>query len=187
VFLRENEEGRRVALHLGGGQTVLDLGAGTGFMARWLRAETGIRPTLADVVEYGNRDRTLPFVRLHDPLRLPVPDGSFDVVLLMFVLHHVERFEDQEVLIDEALRVARHRLVVVEDTPFSVADRVFNVAWDWLLNLRHGVPTPFTFRTVDGWTELFKDRSLALAHVESYRPMWPTLKSYHHTIFVLDR
>jgi len=37
VFLRENEEGRRIAPPLEPGQTMLDLGAGTGFMAKWLQ------------------------------------------------------------------------------------------------------------------------------------------------------
>lgn len=187
MFLRENEEGSRIAPHLGVGQTMLDLGAGTGFMARWLQRRAGVRPTLADVVSYENRERSLPFIEQDDPFRVPVEGGSFDVVLLMFVFHHIGRYEDQERLLDEAIRVARHRVIVTEDTPASRMDRFFNVCWDWLLNIRHGVPTPFTFRSVDGWTGLFKERDLSIAHVETYRPVWPTLGTYHHTLFVLDR
>jgi len=187
MFLRESEEGRRIAPHLEAGQTLLDLGAGTGFMARWLQERKGIRVTLADLVDYHNRDQRLPFIELSDPLHVPVADGSFDVVMLMFVFHHMDRYEDQEVLLDEALRIARHRVVIAEDTPTSRVDQAFNVGWDWLLNVRHGVPTPFTFRSVAGWTDLFKERSLSIAHAETYRPMWPTLKTYHHSVFVLDR
>jgi SAM-dependent methyltransferase len=187
MFLRENEEGRRVAPHLQPGQTVLDLGAGTGFMARWLRDRRGVQPTLSDLVDYSNRERELPFIHQRDPGNVPVEDGSFDVVLLMFVLHHLARTEDQDRVLDEAVRISRRRLVVVEDTPTSRLDRAFNVAWDWLLNLRHGVPTPFTFRSVEAWQETFKDRDLSIAHVETYRPIWPTLGTYHHTLFVLDR
>jgi SAM-dependent methyltransferase len=186
MFLRENEEGRRIAPYLEPGQRLLDLGAGTGFMARWFRERTGVSPTIADVVDYPNRDGTLPFIKLEDPLHLPVPDRSFDVVLLMFVLHHVERLEDQERLLDEAMRAARHRLIVLEDTPTSRVDRAFNTIWDWLLNLRHGVPTPFAFRTAEEWTDVFKRRNVAIAGAETYRPMWPTLKTYHHSAFVLD-
>lgn len=187
MFLRENEEGSRVAPHLVPGQTMLDLGAGTGFMARWLRRKTGVRPTLADVVSYANRDRSMPFIQQADPFRVPVADGSYDVVLLMFVFHHIEPFEDQERLLNEAVRIAKRRVIVVEDTPTSTIDRVFNVAWDWVLNVRHGVPTPFTFRSVDDWMRLFKERDLSIAHTETYRPLWPTLGTYHHTLFVLDR
>jgi len=187
MFLRENEEGRRIAPHLEAGSTILDLGAGTGFIARWLQESMGVRATCADVVEYGNRERRLPFLKLEDPLCVPVDDGAFDIVLLMFVFHHMERYEDQLRLLDEAVRVARHRLVIVEDTPTSRVDRAFNVAWDWILNVRHGVPTPFTFRSLEDWIDAFKERDLSIAHTETYRPLWPTLKTYHHSLFVLDR
>lgn len=187
MFLRENEEGQRIAPHLEAGQTMLDLGAGTGFMARWLQARTGVRPTLCDLVDYSNRDRSLPFIHQTDPRHVPVQDGSFDVVLLMFVFHHMQGWEDQERLLDEAVRIARHRIVIAEDTPTSRFDRACNVFWDWVLNLRHGVPTPFTFRSADEWTGLFKVRSLSIAHAEIYRPWWPTLGTYHHGLFVLDR
>ena len=105
----------------------------------------------------------------------------------MFVFHHMERWDEQERLLDEAVRIARHRVIIAEDTPTSRIDRALNVAWDWLLNLRHGVPTPFMFRSVEEWIELFKARDLSITHAETYRPLWPTLWTYHHTVFVLDR
>ena len=187
MFLRENEEGRRIAPHLDPGETMLDLGAGTGYMARWLRDHAGVRPTLCDLVDYGNRDRDLPFIHQRDPRHVPVDDGAFDVVLLMFVFHHIPSLESQERLLDEAVRIARRRIVIAEDTPGSRLDRAFNVAWDWLLNLRHGVPTPFTFGSVEDWVHRFKARDLSIAHIETYRPLWPTLRTYPHTLFVVDR
>ena len=42
---------------------MLDVGAGTGFMARWLQRETGAVPTLSDLVDYGNRTEGLPFIK----------------------------------------------------------------------------------------------------------------------------
>jgi SAM-dependent methyltransferase len=186
VFLRENEEGRRIAPHLRAGQTMLDLGAGTGLMSRWLAHRTGVRPTLCDLVEYPNRVRSLPFITQTDPFRVPVDDASFDVVLMMFVLHHVERYEDQGRLIEEARRIARERVIVTEDTPASGLDRAFNVAWDRLLNIRHGVPTPCTFRSAEAWAEEFAARGFQVVHRETYRPMWPTLRTYPHTLYVLE-
>jgi SAM-dependent methyltransferase len=187
MFLRENEVGNKVAPWLERGQTLLDLGAGTGYISRWLRDRAGIEPTLTDVVDYDNREKDLPFVRLDDPFRVPVTDASFDVVMLLFVFHHIDRYEDQEVLLDEAMRIARRRIVVLEDTPGNGLDLLFNKGWDWLLNRRHHVPTPFTFRSAEDWTGLFKEKSLSVVHVETYRPMWPSLKTYPHSLFVLDR
>ncbi len=186
MFLRENEIGGRLAPHLEAGMTVLDVGSGTGRLSRWLASRAGVRPTLADVIEFDNRTPDLPYVRLDDPLALPFADRSFDAVMMLFVLHHIERWDDQEALVREAARVARRRLLIIEDTPTSRLDRVMNVAWDWLLNLRHGVPKPFTFRTVEGWTEVFRRSGLRVLDTETYRARWPTLMTYHHTLFVLE-
>ena len=187
MFLRENEVVGKVAPHLEPGWEVLDVGSGTGLVSRRLAARLDVRPTLTDVVDFGNRVGGLPYVRLRDPVRLPFDDASFDAVLLLFVLHHVPRWEDQELLLGEAARVCRRRVVLIEDTPTSRVDRAFNVAWDWVLNLRHGVPKPFTFRTVEGWRAVFRRLGLEVAHAETYRPKWPTLMTYHHTAFAVDR
>ncbi len=187
MSLRDDEVGRRVAPHLEAGWEVLDLGSGTGRLARWLASRARVRPTLADVVEFGNRVGGFPYVRLEDPLSTPFAEGSFDAVLLSFVLHHVPRWEDQEVLVREASRITRRRLILLEDTPTSRVDRTFNVAWDWALNLRHGVPKPFSFRTVEGWRQVFRRAGLSERFAQTYRPLWPTLGTYHHTLFVLER
>ncbi|TMK81974.1 MAG: class I SAM-dependent methyltransferase [Actinobacteria bacterium] len=184
MFLREGEVGRRVAPHLRSGERILDFGTGTGRLSRWLAGRVGVLPTGADLVEYGNRRRDVPFIRMDDPFHVPAPDRSFDAVLLLFALHH-NPFEAQGKILAEAARLARRRLIVLEDTPMSPVDRVCNVFWDKVLNSRHGVPTPFTFRSVGEWIDVFAEHDLELEHVESYRPKWPTLMTYHHSVFVL--
>ena len=186
MFLRENEMGSRLRAHLQPGQTMLDYGSGTGYISRWLAAKVGVLPTLADVVEYPNRHRGLPWVRLDDPFHVPAEDRSFDVVLLLFALHH-NRYEAQAKVVGEAARLARRRVIVMEDTPTDRLDLVLNTVWDKVLNWRHGVPTPCAFRTVGEWLPEFMEHGLEAVHVETYRPKWPTLMTYHHTLFVLDR
>jgi hypothetical protein len=122
---------------------------------------------------------------MDDPFHVPAADRSYDAVLLLFALHH-NPFEAQGKVLAEAARLARHRLIVIEDTPFGTVDRVFNIFWDKVLNLRHGVPTPLTFRGVGEWLDEFMEHGLSPVHVESYRPWWPTLGTYHHTLFVLE-
>jgi hypothetical protein len=94
--------------------------------------------------------------------------------------------DDRDTLL-QAFRIAGERVIIAEDTPHSRIDRIMNTGWDWLLNWRHGVPTPFTFRSADEWVDVFKGRDLSIASVETYRPKWPTLMTYPHTLFVLDR
>ena len=186
MSLRDSEIGARIVPHLRPGWEVLDLGSGTGRLARWLATRTGARPTLADVIEFDNRVDGFPYVRLEDQLSTPFEDRSFDAVLLIFVLHHVASWQDQESLLGEAARLARHRVILLEDTPLSRTDRMFNTAWDWALNLRHGVPKPFSFRTAEGWRQVLKRRGLIELASETYRPMWPTLGTYRHTLFALE-
>lgn len=186
MFLRDNEVGKRVARHLSMGERVLDYGAGTGLISRWLADQVGVRPTLADIVEYPNRRRDFPFLRMEDPFHVPAGDDVFDVVLLLFVLHH-NPYEAHGKVVSEAARLAADRLIVLEDTPSSRVERAFNVFWDKVLNLRHRIPTPFAFRTTEEWMDLFMENGLQPIHAESYRPKWPTLATYHHTLFVLER
>jgi ubiquinone/menaquinone biosynthesis C-methylase UbiE len=184
VFLRESEIGGKVARHLEPGWSLLDVGSGTGLISRYLRDAAGVEPTLTDLVFY---DRTgLPRIEMTSPTEIPVPDGSFDAVMLLFVFHHMDRWEDQERLLDEVVRVARRRLIIIEDTPQSGVDRVMNTAWDWVLNLRHGVPTPFTFRSPEAWEEQFRARDLRVIARDTYRAKWPTLMTYRHTFFALE-
>jgi hypothetical protein len=105
--------------------------------------------------------------------------------MLLFALHH-NRYEEQGKVLAEAARLADRRLVVIEDTPAGKLDWACNVFWDKVLNLRHGVPTPFAFRTVAEWEAMFLEHGLRTVHRESYRPKWPTLGTYHHTLFALE-
>jgi ubiquinone/menaquinone biosynthesis C-methylase UbiE len=186
MFLRENEVVRKLAPWLEPGQSFLDLGSGTGLVARRLAHLTRSDATGCDAFEFDNRV-DMQFLRQTDPLRVPADDRSFDVVIMCFVLHHVPSWDDQLIVAAEAMRVARKRVLILEDTPFNKIDLLFNKGWDWALNQRHGIPVPFTFRSRDEWSRLFSADGFRVDHTESYRPKWPTLGMYHHTLFVLDR
>jgi ubiquinone/menaquinone biosynthesis C-methylase UbiE len=184
--LRSAVLGPLVRKHLHSGETLLDVGGGSGLFARWLRDHAGVDATVSDLVDYGDhRDGSLPFLRQEEIRRISAPDKSFDVVLLMFVLHHLDTAELQEQLVLEAARVARKRVIVLEDTPASSWDWGMNTMADWVLNVRFGIPTPFTFRSTRNWCETFSRNRIGLAAQETFRSVWPTFGLYRQSLFVL--
>lgn len=65
-------------------------------------------------------------VSLHDGVSLwPYADGSFDVCLLLFVLHHIS--DQLQRTLSEAARVAK-KVLVLEDQPRSAAKGMVNLA-----------------------------------------------------------
>ncbi len=99
------------------GRRVLDLGAGEGFVGPALAAATGVRVCSADVGAY----RMAPGAYvLYDGRDLPFRDGTFDTTLLLLVLHHCA---DPAEVLDEALRVTRHRIIVMESVYRNGRDR----------------------------------------------------------------
>ena len=181
------EEGKRIEgmrPHVTPGETVLDVGAGSGRFGKVVQEALKVKVTGVDVCDYS--DHTIPFF-VYDGKKLPFPDKSFDVVFFAFVLHHIR---DQEVIFREACRVARHKIVIFEDT--------FVWPWEWLFtawNDYHtnifqgwikywkgyfkgspaGMPMPFTFRSVKGWTLFFRDFPIEVVSAQvrtmGYKPL----------------
>ncbi len=150
---------------------VLDLGAGEGYVGEAVARALDARVTLADVLPM-NRT-ALPHV-VYDGRTLPFADGSFDVTLLYFVLHHAA---DPERVLREALRVARRRVIVVESVYTGRWDRRLLTRLDRLANrLRSGgrmraQEAHLQFRTAAAWRDLFASEGAALL-AEGRRGRW---------------
>jgi len=106
--------------HLDGMTSLLDVGCGAGWVADQLGRQTPLRMSTVDIGDF--RAVATPDFHLFDGIRLPFADKSIDVVLFSFVLHHVAD-ELKPLLIAEAKRVCRHRILVIEDTPATWFDR----------------------------------------------------------------
>jgi SAM-dependent methyltransferase len=72
-----------------------------------------------------------------DGAALPLPDGSFDTVVLSFVLHHAR---DPDRVLAEALRVAARRVVVLESTFRGPVERRVLERVDRWVNAGRGAP-----------------------------------------------
>ena len=150
--LRAAMKARWIVKHLPGEvQSVLDLGCGEGFVGEAL-AGRGFDVALADAADFHRT--ALPFAR-YNGRRLPFGDGSFDLVVLYFVLHHAE---DAEAVLAEALRVGRHVLVVesVYRTPAEhwVLDRLDRLANRLRSGLMKSQEEYLHFRTSAEWVQI---------------------------------
>ena len=95
------------------GETVLDVGCGTGFLLDHLkRARPDLALTGVDfIIEEGTRTRH-PDIRFEQANieKLPFADRSFDTVVCTHVLEHILEFRQA---LSELRRVARRRLIIV--------------------------------------------------------------------------
>jgi glycosyltransferase 2 family protein len=186
LYSRERDLGTRIARWLHRGETLLDLGGGTGRISRWLLTHAEVRPTVSDISPRRKPVTGIPFITQKDALHVPVDNKSFDVVMILFVFHHIEEWKNQDGLLGEAIRIARRRLIIIEDTATSRLELSLNKAFDWLFNAPQGIPTPFTFRKAHDWLDIFLGLKLSVVHIETYRPVWPQFKTYANTLYVLD-
>jgi SAM-dependent methyltransferase len=96
--------------------------------------------------------RHIPVVAF-DGSTLPFEDGSFDVALLVDVLHHTN---DPLVLLREASRVAPKKILLKDHTLTGL------LAWqtlrfmDSVSNERYGVALPYNYLTKEQWEEAFR-------------------------------
>ena len=95
----------------GPGVTVLDVATGGGHVARRLR-EAGATVVTVDPAPGMQADSTAPAEDL------PFADGSFDAVACRLAAHH---FADVLTAVKEMARVARHRVVICDNTFVSEA------------------------------------------------------------------
>ena len=97
--------------YLDPGDSVLDVGCGTGHLSANMQEMYGVRASGVDVRDF--RNDQIPF-QLFDGTSIPFPNSSFDHVVLSEVLHHSH---DPIALLTECLRVARRSIILFEDIP----------------------------------------------------------------------
>jgi ubiquinone/menaquinone biosynthesis C-methylase UbiE len=130
------------------GSEVLDVGCGNGFIAHHLSAILGASVVGIDL---GDSAKAPIDYRRYDGKQFPVPENSFDAVLLCYVLHHAQ---DVRIVLSEIRRVLRDDglAMIYEDIPQAWVDRVVC----WIHNRQWRERTgPCTFRLESEWRALF--------------------------------
>ncbi len=170
----------RFAPEIPRGGRVLDLGCGRGYASRLLEQEFGCEVICCDVKHtamHASRHYCL-----IDGQNLPFRTGSFGVVFIAFVLHHVR---EPVKLLEEARRVCNGPLLVVEDTPRLWPDRVWGDLHPRSFSKRTGIGWCGQVRLEPEWRRLFKRAGLAVHRAESLS-RWERLPPVSRTAFVLE-
>lgn len=161
-----------------GGETVLDLGAGEGYVGQVVARRLGARLESVDVVRYGDPEVR---VDLYDGMRLPAPDGRYAASILSFVLHHAECPEE---VVREAVRVTDGPVVIVETVHRGGASKRWIEWLDRRVNrLRSGRnidEAVLDIRTAEEWQESFRAEGFRIA--ECRRWGW----AHPRALYVLD-
>ncbi len=149
-FLKKNER-------------VLDIGAGSCTNTEFLK-KRGMKMTPLDV-------RNISVIRhikpvLYDGKTIPFKKNSFDVALILSVLHHTP---DPEKIIREAKRVAK-RLIIMEDIYYGWVDKLVTHILDSLSNLEF-FGHPHSNRTDEQWQKLFRKLKLKIKKIKYGSPM----------------
>lgn len=143
--------------------TIIDIGAGGCQIAKELIG-LGYEVTPVDVVDYSGVDDLKPLI--YDGKKLPFKDQSFDMALLITVLHHIK---DPEAVLKEAKRVAGE-IIVIEDIYFSKKQKILTFMMDSAINFEF-FSHPHSNKTDKEWRNLFKKLGLHLVNTR-YSKFW---------------
>lgn len=131
------------------GSRVLDVGSGDGTIAKTI---ADARPDVdVEGVDVLIRPSTAIPTTQYDGLHLPFADNSFDVVMLVDVLHHAD---NPGVVLAEASRVARDRVLIKDHLTDRWGSTPTLRFMDWVGNAPHGVALPYNYLSKAQWLDL---------------------------------
>ena len=147
---------------------VLDVGCGDGYLAsQMLTLRKDVQIEGIDVLA---RKRAAIPVGLYDGSSIPFEDDSYDVVMLVDVVHHAV---DPHGLLQEACRVASDKLVLKDHLADALfADQTLRVM-DWFGNSHQGVNLPYNYWTEAEWFESFAQLGMSITWEERRLGLYP--------------
>jgi SAM-dependent methyltransferase len=147
---------------------VLDVGCGDGLIAKSLLE---LRPDIGVAgIDVNVRPRTHIPVQKFNGFKIPYKENSFDVVLFVDVLHHVD---NPLALLNEAKRTTRHLILIKDHMREGVLAIPRLRFMDWVGNYRFGIPLPYNFLSREQWYEVFKQLALSVVYCNQCIHLYP--------------
>jgi hypothetical protein len=109
-------------------------------------------------------------VGLYDGAQLPFATRSFDVAMMVDVLHHTLQ---QETLLRDIARVARRRVVIKDHFATGILAHPTLRLMDWVGNRRHGVALPYSYWSPERWDRGFATAGLRVLEQRERLGLYP--------------
>jgi SAM-dependent methyltransferase len=147
---------------------VLDIGCGDGLITHFINE---IRPDInLHGLDIQERDLTYISVERFDGETIPYDNASFDGVMLVDVLHHIQ---DPMALLREATRVARKTILIKDHTLDGLLAGPTLRAMDWVGNARYGVSLPYNYWSKWKWLQAFHALGLEIGSWTTSLKIYP--------------
>ena len=148
--------------------SVLDVGSGDGRLAQLVANK---RPDISIIgIDVQSSPNAAIPIKTFNGKSIPYGDGSFDVVMLIDVLHHTV---EPMILLREAVRVAQ-QVVLIKDHLLQGAFAYSTLRlMDWVANARHGIALPYNYWTPAQWHGAFDKLRLTASSWESNLKLYP--------------
>ncbi|MEX0996550.1 MAG: class I SAM-dependent methyltransferase [Flavobacteriaceae bacterium] len=156
--------------------SIIDIGTGSGQFSLVLK-ENGHQVTSVDVKDKTNTNLITPTV--YDGEKLPFDNNSFDISMLITVMHHCPNPEN---VFEEAVRVSKNRIFVLEDVYSNLVMKYLTWWMDSLMNLEF-FGHPHTNKSERVWEALFKENNLKIIHKKKTK----LLLIFTQIVYVLDK
>ena len=147
---------------------LLDIGCGDGTIASLI--QSAVPSTQFEGIEIAPRPACRIPCRAFDGLCIPFPDESFDVCMLVDVLHHTNNIRE---ILAEASRVSRRFILIKDHLSESPLDFYSLKFMDWIGNRPHGVVLPNNYQSRLQWDAYFADTQLSLREWQDQIPIYP--------------
>jgi ubiquinone/menaquinone biosynthesis C-methylase UbiE len=140
------------------GSKILDFGCGSGIIGKEFGREFDAEILGVDIID--NRVEDIPFRKFDGNNLSFLPDGSYDVVMINYVLHHAK---NPLALLKEAQRVTKSIIIIYENLPegiiSKVACRLHGISFAWLFQKNDVTGRFFTKKQ---WEDIFRNMGLAV-------------------------
>jgi ubiquinone/menaquinone biosynthesis C-methylase UbiE len=157
---------------------VLDFGSGSGalsdYISKQLINSQVIPLDIEDVHEYGKKPT------IYDGYKIPYKDNTFDVVICLFVLHHIPH---QDKILDELIRICKGKLLIMEDCKDSTIDNILTKIHS---HSSYG-QCHNCFHSTRDWIRIFKSKDVKVDKVINVNRFMLPIYPVSRKLFLLDK